>query len=413
MRCSSRPAAWLLVAIGLAAALAASPALAHKSSEAFLELRPQSGNVAARWDIALRDLDLLLDLDADGDGSLQWGEVKRRKAALADYASQRIEFSAASGSCAGSPMLDALARRNDGTYAVLRWHVECPRGERVSGVRYRLLSEVDATHRVVVSLPGAAVELRALRASDETQPLDVDPSQQAASHDVAGFLLEGMRHILHGTDHLAFLLALLIPAIAFAGVSADALRPALGELLRVVSVFTLAHSITLGLTAMGMIGLPSRWVESMVALSVVAGGLQALVAAGIGARTPAPDRGLTRQSTRFRAAPLWLVFAFGLIHGIGFGSALQGAGVGGRSVMAALLGFNIGVEVGQLAVLAVIFPLAWTLRNARGFRQLAMPACALLIVIFGASWFAERALDIGIDLAVAPGLALAAYPPDR
>ncbi len=402
MRCSSRPVHALLAAIWLAAALAVSPAYAHKASEAFLELRPQPGTVAVRWDIALRDLDLLLDLDADGDGSLQWREIEHRKAAVADYASRQIQFSAASGSCTGSPAFEALARRNDGTYAVLRWRVECPRGEPVSGMRYRFLSEVDASHRVVVSLPGAAVELRALRASAGMQPLDLEPSQQAASHDFGGFFIEGVRHILHGTDHLAFLLALLIPAISLAGATSNALRLALEELLKVVSVFTLAHSITLGLTAMGLIGLPSRWIESLVALSVLTGGLQALVAAGMAARTPAADGPLARQAARFSAVPLWLVFAFGLIHGIGFGSALQGAGVGGRSVVAALLGFNIGVEAGQLAVLAVVFPIAWTMRNAKGFRQLVLPACAILIMVFGANWFVERALGVEVALAGTP-----------
>ena len=395
MSCSGRPIAPVLAAIALATACAAAPALAHKASEAFLELRAEPGATAVRWDVSLRDLDLLLEVDADGDGSLQWSEVAGRKAELAEYASRQVALFSTSGPCEGSPTLDALARRDDRTYAVLRWHVDCPRGERPDGLRYRFLAGVDATHRVVVSLPGAAVEWRALRASEQPQPIELGRAPQGTGrYDFAGFLVEGFRHILHGSDHLAFLLALLVPAVA-AGTGGQRLGATLADLIRIVSVFTLAHSLTLCLTALGLIGLPSRWVESIVALSVMAGGAHAFLVVRTAGKAAAPSIG-TAAGIGTRSAggiPLWLVFTFGLIHGIGFGSALQGAGLAGRSVIAALAGFNIGVEAGQLAVLAVVFPMAWTLRDARGFRRLVLPACALLITGFGANWFAARAFS--------------------
>jgi hypothetical protein len=376
MNCSTSRVATLLSAVGLAVGLAAAgtapPAFAHTASEAFLELRSQPDSTAVRWDVALRDLDLLLELDADDDGLLRWEEVEGRRAALADYAARQLEISSASGRCAGSPRLAALARRDDAAYAVFRWHARCPRGEPPSRLRYRFLMGVDASHRVIVALPGADVEWRALHAADATQPIELGgPQPRAGRHDFAGFFRAGMRHILHGSDHLAFLIALLLPAIAVAGSARRRLRTTLADLLETVSAFTLAHSLTLGLTALGLIGLPSRWVESIVALSVMAGGAHALVAT--------------------RGIPLWQVFAFGLIHGIGFGSALQGAGAGGRALIAALAGFNLGVEAGQLAVLAVAFPLAWALKDARGFRKLLLPGCAMLIIGCGAHWFAERA----------------------
>ena len=115
MSCSGRPIAPVLAAIALATACAAAPALAHKASEAFLELRAEPGATAVRWDVSLRDLDLLLEVDADGDGSLQWSEVAGRKAELAEYASRQVVLFSTSGPCAGSPTLDALARRDAGT----------------------------------------------------------------------------------------------------------------------------------------------------------------------------------------------------------------------------------------------------------------------------------------------------------
>ena len=180
----------------------------------------------------------------------------------------------------------------------------------------------------------------------------------------------------------------------------------MAELLTVVSVFTLAHSITLGLTALHLIGLPSRLVESLVALSVVVAGVQAILARNA---TPGQEaiEGVTSAiggSSRWQdAIPLWLVFAFGLIHGIGFGSALNSAGFGGRSALSALFGFNIGVEAGQLGVLAVVFPLAWALRKTAGFKRLVLPALALAIVVFGVVWFLSRAFNIDIASMLLPG----------
>ena len=406
MNSSNRWLATILLAVGIAVAGTGAPARAHQASEAFLGLESQPGTTAVRWDIALRDLDLLLDFDADGDGLLRWDEVESRRTALADYASRQIELSSASGRCAGSPSFDALARRDGAAFAVLRWDVVCAHGEPPSSLRYRFLSGVDASHRLIVSLPGAEVEWRALHASDAAQPIDLGRAQARADrHDFVGFFGEGMRHILHGSDHLAFLIALLIPVIAVAGSAQGRLRASLADLLGTISVFTLAHSVTLGLTALRLIDLPSRGVDSVVALSVMAAGGHALavaVVAGSGsisgmAAVTGPPTSLGYPSAAVMrhggVAPLWLVFAFGLIHGIGFGSALQGVGIGGRAVIAALTGFNLGVEAGQLAVLAVAFPLAWTLRDARGFRQLLLPGAALLIIGLGVNWFAERAWE--------------------
>jgi hypothetical protein len=94
--------------------------------------------------------------------------------------------------------------------------------------------------------------------------------------------------------------------------------------------------------------------------------------------------------------PLWLVFAFGLVHGMGFGSALAGAGFHGRSAVSAILGFNLGVEAGQLAVLVVVFPLVWVLKSTPGFRRVLLPAAALAIVAAGSLWFVARAFDVDI-----------------
>lgn len=391
-----------LLAGACIALLLCSPASAHKASDAYLELRPDGTAIDLRWDIALRDLDQVLDLDRDGDNRLSWREILQGQPAILAHAFESLELATAAGPCRAGSVTHGLARRQDGTYAVLRWRAECPQAPSEVAVRYRFLLDIDPTHRALVSSPAAEVALTSLRPGADMQSIGLRPAQAGAGRvDLAGFFAEGFGHILDGYDHLAFLLALLIPAIAVAAVDRRRLGVATGELLAVVSVFTLAHSVTLGLTALNHISLPSRFVESVIALSVVVAALQGLLVG-----KAATTQGVLRAGPlawRPGAVPLWLVFAFGLIHGMGFGAALGDAGFSGRTALSALLGFNLGVEAGQLAVLAVAFPVAWALRSTAAFQRVLLPGAALSIVAAGSIWFLARAFGVDLVAAVVAG----------
>jgi hypothetical protein len=159
---------------------------------------------------------------------------------------------------------------------------------------------------------------------------------------------EGVWHIWIGFDHILFLLTLLLPAVLRRSAGAwrpvERFRGAFWSVARVVTAFTLAHSITLGLAASGIVALPGPLVESVIAASVV-------VAAVNNVRPV-----ITRR--------LWAVsFAFGLVHGFGFAGALTELGLGGANLAPALAGFNLGVEAGQLAIVAVFLPLAFLVRS--------------------------------------------------
>ena len=180
------------------------------------------------------------------------------------------------------------------------------------------------------------------------------------------FVAEGVSHIWHGYDHLLFLCLLLLPAV---------LRPAearhgatLWSIVRIVSAFTVAHSITLGLAAYGLIAVSARGVEAVIAASIVIAALLNLV-------PRAPQMGAA------------LAFGFGLVHGLGFANALQGLG-GNRLI--SLAGFNIGVELGQLAVVAVAVPLLFTLRRTPPLRLRALTALSLACAGVGSFWLVER-----------------------
>ena len=186
------------------------------------------------------------------------------------------------------------------------------------------------------------------------------------------FVWQGMWHVWIGYDHLIFLLLLLLPAVVRLGGSERGRGRAIAlDLARIVTAFTVAHSITLGLATTALVRLPARPIEVAIALSLVIAGLM----------------NLAPRLFRFR---LPLAFGFGLVHGFGFANALAGLDTGGSPVWPVLVGFNIGVELANLAVIAAVLPLLlWTGRFA-WYAPRAMPAVSLLAAAIGAAWMLQR-----------------------
>lgn len=178
----------------------------------------------------------------------------------------------------------------------------------------------------------------------------------------AGFLKLGVEHILTGYDHLLFLFALLIVTRNFMSA------------LQVITCFTVAHSITLGVAAFDLVQVSSRIVEPLIAVTIMYVGVENVWKHG-------DPHGR------------WLLtFAFGLIHGFGFASVLREMGVGAHAggVAIPLLAFNLGVELGQIAVAIVVLPIIWQLRKKELFVRYGVPACSVLVALAGAYWFVQR-----------------------
>lgn len=364
----------------LMVALATGAAHPHAASDAWLDLRAAPAGAAVRLDVALRDLDAAIGLDADADGAITAGELDARGDAIAAAVLAGVSFAAEGGRCTASAPAREVARRSDGNYAVLRFALDCGGAATAIDVDYRLFADIDASHRAILTVAGQPpVPLRPGAGPQRAVLVDVDRVHDGRLATLAGFFVEGLRHILDGIDHLAFVLALALAAVAVAARDGTTFRATATSLAALVTLFTVAHSVTLAGVALGWFALPSRWVESVIAASVVLAGLQVLRVARVGAAA---------------AAPAGLVFAFGLVHGFGFGSALAESGLDGQPVVAALAGFNLGVEAGQIAVLAVLFPLLWLARRRRAYTRAVQPALASVIVAAGALWFAERALGL-------------------
>jgi len=362
----------------VAAMLVAGTAHAHKPSDSYLTLRTgDGGTVALQWSIALRDLEHAIGLDADGDGAITWGELRGRHAALAAYALPRLQVAAGGAPCAFSAPAHEVERRSDGAYAVLRFAADCPRGGDLE-VGYELFFDLDRQHRGILSLNGGAgAQTFLFRPEQRRASFALDASGRLAT--LCHFWRDGVWHIWIGFDHILFLLSLLLPAVLRREAGewhvVDAFRPALLDTARVVTAFTIAHSITLSLAALQTVELPSRWVESGIAASVVLAALN-------------------NAYPIFREGRWLMAFAFGLLHGFGFASVLGEPGLEPASMLVALLGFNLGVESGQLAIVAVFLPLAYAVRGSWAYRRFTLYAGSAAIAVIAAIWFVERFFDL-------------------
>jgi hypothetical protein len=356
-------------------------AQAHKASDSYLTIALNGGAVAVRWDIALRDLEFALPggLDADGNGEITWGELRARHEALAAFALRGLAIERG-GACVLRSAALQVDEHTDGAYAVLGFNGECPAARGEVALRYGLLFEVDALHRGLLRLKLDGAEHAAVFSPTR-------PAQHFTTGEVSRwsqfsqYVIEGVWHIWIGFDHILFLLALLLPAVLRheAGRWRGVVRfsEAMHEVLWVVTAFTVAHSITLSLAALGVVALPSRFVESAIAASVVVAALNNL--------KPVVEQ------RRWMAA-----FGFGLIHGFGFASVLAELGLPSGALALSLFGFNLGVEIGQLAIVGVFLPVAFLLRHGVFYRRVIFIGGSLATVALAAVWFAERALDLRI-----------------
>jgi hypothetical protein len=380
------------IALWLCAA-ALAPAHAHKASDAYLQLKDAPGGIELRVDVALRDLDVLLDLDSSGDAQLSWGEVKAAWPAIDAQVLAGVQV-------AGCDLRVAdrgLERRNDGAYAVLHLASGCrPAGE--VEIRYTLLRETDPTHRGIlrVERAGAAAAVRVL---DPSRPgatsgsvAQITREAAAPSADIqapataAGFLQEGIHHIVTGYDHVLFLMCLLLPSVmrrerrstgAWAWKPVGNIGQALLPVAGIVTAFTVAHSITLGLAALKLVSLPASFIEPAIAITIVLAALDNLVPI-------------------FRGRRVLVTFLFGLIHGFGFAGVLGELNLPAGEFAWALLQFNLGIELGQLTIVLVAAAVLYLLRERRGYPVWAIRGGSMAAIAVGVLWFIERTADVSL-----------------
>lgn len=368
-----------IVASLLLTLCAALTAQAHKLSDAYLTVAVSKGQVSGACEVALRDLEIVLALDSNLDGAITWAELKARQTNVVGYLSSRVRVEADGQSVPLNWDGLKVSLHLDGGYAVLDLKGDLPPGASKVKLIYGLLWEEDPLHRGLLNLTlGSATTAAVFSQASPSVTVDLEKPVSLTRFDQ--FLVEGVLHIWIGYDHILFLVALLLPAVMALKLQgwrpAEAFKPAALNVLKVVTAFTLAHSITLSLAALDVVRLPSRLVESTIALSVI-------IAAANNLKPFFRERG-------------WMVaFGFGLIHGFGFAGVLGELGLPTGSLVPALIGFNLGVELGQLAIVAVFLPVAFLIRSTTFYHRVALQAGSVAISLVAALWFVDRAFDIG------------------
>jgi len=422
------PTAPVFLALAIAAALspvATSPAEAHGKSLSYSSWHIEGGGAQVSVRIPLLDLSRLgMPLPLPGRES-----TTRHARNVGLYLADRLELLTPAGPC--TRIADPVPRRAEEGWLRFRWSLACPPGSPAT-IRSQILLEQAPSHlhfaRVTLADDRAngrtRVVERVLTTAEPEWPLAAarglddseasPPEPEGASFE--SYLGLGVEHILSGWDHLAFVLALIL------------LARNLGEVARLVTGFTIAHSLTLALAVLGWLRVEAGPVEALIGFSValiaiengwsLAGrspwiprtalaGLVLLAGAagaGIGslpvlsllglALFTASHFELLRRAPEANIHRVALAFAFGLVHGFGFAGVLAEMTLPTERLAAALLGFNLGVEIGQLAVVAALWPVLAGLRSMAGGRPHRIFAewASAAVAATGIYWFLVRSL---------------------
>jgi len=363
---------WLLLTCLLSA-----PALAHKPSDSYLTITSGGEQLAAKWDIAIKDLEFVIGLDADQNGEITWGELKIQRQEIAAHALSRLHVTADSRNCKLSVTELLVTQHSDGAYAVLMLQADCPGDVTCLNIHYNLLFDVDPTHRGLVLYRNEAVASTHVL-SPSAKTLELHPGEIRWWHSFQDYVQEGVWHIWIGFDHQLFLLSLLLPAVLVLRCRqwhpAETFGSACRSVLQVVTMFTLAHSITLWLAVMEYVSLPSQLVEASIALSIV----------------------IAAVNNLYPVLPLsnWVIaFVFGLVHGFGFANVLLDLGLTKVTLALSLLGFNVGVELGQIAIVMVCLPVIYALRCTSIYRLVLFRTGSVLIAFVAGLWMYERVFN--------------------
>lgn len=348
-------------------------AFGHQISTAYLQLQPVTETqLQGTLRVQPYDLELAVGLDTNQDGELTVSEFEQNAGAAQQYLANHFTLSSGQQAClimfgtptdseiAGVPLLD------------FPFTSQCAITSSFK-IAYTAIMEVEANHKLLAHLTMPTQQYNAVL-SASTPSMTWDLQSDPFWLTVSTYIKEGIIHIWIGIDHILFLIATLLTVNLFRESKAwhgqNKKRTVFKSTLLLVTAFTVAHSITLTLTALGFINLSSRWVELGIALSVLFTALNNIwpVVHRLG----------------------WITFAFGLLHGMGFASVFAELTSSTTNMIVAVGAFNLGVEIGQLAIVAIVLPFLIWARKWQTYAVTIMPACSSVIAIIAINWAIQR-----------------------
>lgn len=365
------PLATVLLFIGLFIGTA-SPVLAHDPGLSKASLQVEADELQLRATFAERDIESVVRLDLDGDGSVSAQEFAALEEDLRSIAAGAMELRSDDILIAAK---EATVRLATSGSIDIELHFEPPVGSALRST-FPIINRLPRGHRQYLSVLDAGGQLLGQYVLDaKSSPLNLNVPRTSQIALFGQYLREGVWHIWIGFDHILFLLTLLLPAVLLyrhkQWYPVEELRPALADLLKIVTAFTIAHSITLALAVLELVQLPSRFVETIIAFSV-------LVTA------------INNLRPLFPASRWLLGFVFGLVHGFGFATVLIQLELPDSALALSLFGFNVGVEIGQLAIVALLFPVAFFTRHTRLYRAWIFRGGSIAAAVTASIWMFER-----------------------
>jgi len=369
---------YIIIAAGFLCIFFTAYSQAHQLSTAYLQVGVNTnGVVQGELQVRLYDLEQALALDANGDGKLLWGELEAREADVSLYLGHHLKIARGDRPCTlilPTPWkIDS--HFNEG-YVVLPVRAQCALAGAVQ-INYSAFFSDDSQHKLLVNFkrdenPTSPTENRVISVA---QPAITFPATNGSRlTSFREFVYQGITHIWQGTDHILFLCSLLLSCVLVRRHQGWVGKNAIGDIIIhttwIVTAFTLAHSITLTLTALNILHFPSRWVEVGIALSVVFAALNNIfpVVLRLGV----------------------LTFCFGLLHGMGFAGALGELGIPPDQQLLTVLAFNVGVEIGQLAIVLLVLPILIGVRHSIWYSRYGVVVLSLVIALIAVQWVVQR-----------------------
>ena len=362
---------WLASCLLMAALLLlqSGGAAAHPPGLSSVDVVIEADRLLAKVTFALQDIEAFAPMDSDLDAEVSDAEREAAKPAIAELLAKQLRVNVDGNDLA--PAEPGSVDYDDQNNAHVQFQYRPAPAQQLT-VQSRFLALLPEGHQQFLKIRqvgGNTLLEKMLGRSDDQARVEfstVDGQQRGGGHSwlegFVDFFKLGIEHIVTGYDHLLFLFALLAVTHSF--------WPA----LKIITFFTIAHSITLALAGLNLLQLPSSFVEPFIAATIVYVAVENLI------------RGDHPKGRH------WLTFGFGLVHGFGFAGVLQEMDIssGDTGILLPLLSFNLGIETGQIAVASFVLPLIWHLNNRVEFAEKFLKGCSALICLMGAYWFIER-----------------------
>ncbi|WP_010677726.1 HupE/UreJ family protein [Bacillus timonensis] len=342
-----------LIMMSITSLLPSPSAYAHtNNSEGYSHINVNGNNLDYELKLDLTELGHSMQKEMDGQQVFETEIVQ-------EYINSHIDLYADSVKVEGVIEASDIETIDGRQFAVIDLNYELDEKPEKLVLDYNIfLDDSDPSHAnyATIKLNGKQQEAVLSYESRELEIGEVTFIQSAKQ-----FLLLGLEHIFTGYDHILFVISLLFGA------------KNIRNIFSLVTAFTIAHSITLALATLDIVQLPSRLVESAIALSII---YVALI-------------NIFNPNSKHQP---WLAFGFGLIHGFGFAGILSEMRLDGSHLVTSLLSFNIGIEIGQLIIVSVVFPILLWLKQMT-FKPIkwVIPGTSVAILAFGVVWFVERA----------------------